>query len=150
MTEVTQQLLTWWAMVDTYARAHPKEIVIACLVSALGVIWVNNLVHRILRKWGKPKMPMTKKERERYRQTVVADIVTDGIELYVSEGLLTRWDAAWIYYKMGRAMNWKDLLPRKRTTIPDKLRHVLHFHRFWGYHKPKKGKRKRSSAFKSV
>lgn len=122
------------------------------LISLAGVVIINGLVARLGKKRGK-SMPMTKKEREKYRNDCAIDILTDGLELYVAEGLLTRWDAGEIYKNLGKRMGWLDLLPRRRkTTMSQKVKDVLHGTSRWAYTKPKitkeVTKRKRSADFK--
>ncbi len=100
--------MNWWVSLTDY-----QYTTLAMATTLLFFSWC--LLRSRRKLWRTQRgVRMTRGERIFYRKQLVADIITDGLELAEYEGKLSRVEVTEIYRKLGRYMENGELLPPRR------------------------------------
>lgn len=99
-------------------------LVVLNSILAFFVLWGWLLIVQGTRR-PRGKKQMSKRETERYVNSCLADIVTDGVEEYIMNGYLTVDQGNHLYRMVGNLLKAYDLLPRKSLTLKQQIRKRL-------------------------
>jgi hypothetical protein len=139
LTAYYQWLLPHYYQVIDYIKVHQQEVLLIVGLCAfiLFVHWWDTKYDR-RRRWNLRRgKAMNEAERQVYLDSLMADIICDGIEEAVHAGKMSAQEARKKYTQFGKNFDLKDLKARSPKSDQKKLKSAL-AKKWWnGHHKPK-------------